>query len=111
MANNSPSLFRKLTQLFRSGPSIKRRVRAFDGKDPQAGSSLQQFRKAHSDIYANTMSAYGSFDRMARYSDFSEMEATPEICVCFGHICGGDRSSPDDKGNNVLHIYSENRKN
>ena len=32
MADKSPSLFRKLTQLFRTGPSIKRRVRSFDSK-------------------------------------------------------------------------------
>ena len=108
MADNSPSLFRKLTQLFRSGPSIKRRVRSYKGKDPQPGSSLQQFRRAHSDIYANTMSAYGSFDRMARYSDFSEMEATPEIASALD-IYAEETSSVDDKGN-VLHIYSENRK-
>jgi hypothetical protein len=109
MADNSPSLFRKLTQLFRSGPNIKRRVRAFDNSsNPQAGSSLQQFRKAHSDIYTNTMSAYGSFDRMSRYSDFSEMEATPEIASALD-IYAEETSSVDDKGN-VLHIYSENRK-
>ena len=108
MADNSPSLFRKLTQLFRSGPSIKRRVRSYKGKEPEAGSSLQQFRRAHSDIYANTMSAYGSFDRMARYSDFSEMEATPEIASALD-IYAEETSSVDDKGN-VLHIYSENRK-
>ena len=108
MADNNSSLFRRLTSLFRSGPSIKRRVRAFDGKNPGPGSSLQQFRKSHSDVYTSTMSAYGSFDRMARYSDFSEMEATPEISSALD-IYGEETASPDEKGN-VLHIYSENRK-
>ena len=108
MADNSPSLFRRLTALFRAGPSIKRRIKSFDGKNPGPASSLQQFRKSHSDIYTNTMSAYGSFDRMARYSDFSEMEATPEISSALD-IYSEETASVDDKGN-VLHIYSENRK-
>ena len=109
MADNSASLFQKLTKLFRNGPSVKRRVKAFKGKNPtSAGSSLQQFRRAHSDIYNNTLSAYGSFDRMSRYSDFSEMEATPEIASALD-IYAEETVSPDDKGN-VLHIYSENRK-
>lgn len=109
MADNTPGLFRRLTQLFRSGPTIKRRVKAFgDAKNPQAQSSLQQFRKAHSDVYTSTLSAYGSFDRMSRYSDFSEMEATPEIASALD-IYAEETVSPDEKGN-VLHIYSENRK-
>jgi len=108
MAEQEPSLFRRLTQLFRDGPTIKRRVRSFGNKDVTAGSSLQQFRKAHSDVYSNTMSAYGSFDRMSRYSDFSEMEATPEIASALD-IYAEETVSADDKGN-VLHVYSENRK-
>lgn len=109
MADNTPGLFRRLTQLFRSGPTIKRRVKAFgDAKSPQAQSSLQQFRKAHSDVYTSTLSAYGSFDRMSRYSDFSEMEATPEIASALD-IYAEESVSPDEKGA-VLHIYSENRK-
>jgi len=107
MADKSPSLFRKLTQLFRTGPSVKRRVRSFDSKQASQ-SSLEQFKAAHRDAYSSTLSAYGSFDRMARYSDFSEMEATPEIASALD-IYSEETSSPDDKGN-VLHIYSENRK-
>ena len=108
MAAQEPSLFRRLTQLFRDGPTIKRRVKSFDGSDPKQGSSLQQFRKSHSDVYSNTMSAYGSFDRMSRYSDFSEMESTPEIASALD-IYAEETVSADDKGN-VLHVYSENRK-
>jgi len=107
MADETPSLFRKLTQLFRSGPSIKRRVRSFDGK-ATTQSSLEQFKAAHRDVYSSTLSAYGAFDRMARYSDFSEMEATPEIASALD-IYSEETASADEKGT-VLHIYSENRK-
>ena len=72
------NLFKKLTTLFRSGPTIKRKVKQYKGAS--SPSSLEMFKKAHSDVYNSTISAYGSYDRMARYSDFSEMEATPEIC-------------------------------
>jgi hypothetical protein len=52
------------------------------------------------------MSAYGSYDRMARYSDFQEMEYTPEICSALD-IYAEESVAPDELGN-VLHIYSEN---
>jgi hypothetical protein len=107
MSDRDPGLFRKLTQLFRSGPSIKRKVRDFSST-ANSKSSLEQFKAAHRDVYSSTLSAYGSFDRMARYSDFSEMEATPEIASALD-IYGEETSSSDEKGN-VLHVYSENRK-
>ena len=73
-----------------------------------ASTALEVFRKAHSDVYNNTLSSYGSFDRMSRYSDFSEMESTPEIAAALD-IYSEESVSPDAKGQ-VLHIYSENRK-
>tara|TARA_B100001123_G_scaffold442785_1_gene587208 strand:- start:977 stop:2776 length:1800 start_codon:yes stop_codon:yes gene_type:complete len=45
---------------------------------------------------------------MSRYSDFSEMEATPEISSALD-IYSEETVSPDDKGR-ILHIYSENRR-
>jgi hypothetical protein len=53
------------------------------------------------------MSAYGSYDRMARYSDFQEMEYTPEIASALD-IYAEESVAPDEIGN-VLHIYSENQ--
>ena len=105
MADES-NLFKKLTSLFRSGPVVRRRVKQFSGK-ATSKSSLELFKKAHSDVYNSTLSAYGSYDRMARYSDFSEMEATPEISSALD-IYAEECVSPDVEGQ-VLHIYSENR--
>ena len=100
------NLFQKLTQLFRSGPQIKRRVSGI----PSTGSAstMQMFGRAHNDLYNNTMSTYGSFDRMSRYSDFSEMEATPEISAALD-IYSEEATSADEKGIS-LHIHSDNRK-
>jgi hypothetical protein len=104
MAKNE-NLFSRLTTLFRSGPVIKRRVRDYKTSE-KTTSAFEQFRKAQSYVYSSAMSAYGSYDRMARYSDFQEMEYTPEIASALD-IYAEETISPDEKGN-VLHIYSEN---
>ena len=107
MANRNKSLFQRLTQLFRAGPVVRRRVKDFSGP-PSASSALEIFRRAHNDVYNSTLSAYGQYDRMSRYSDFSEMESTPEIASALD-IYAEETVSSDEKGQ-VLHIYSENRK-
>lgn len=107
MAENR-NLFVRLTKLFRSGPIIKRRVKNFNGKLGGTSTALEVFKRAHSDVYNSTLSSYGAFDRMSRYSDFSEMESTPEISAALD-IYAEECVSPDAKGQ-ALHIYSENRK-
>lgn len=98
------NIFQRLTHLFRSGPTIKRRVRQ-PATQGAKSSAIETFRRAHNDVYTNTMSAYGSFDRMSRYSDFSEMEATPEIASALD-IYAEETVSPDEHGK-VLHIFCE----
>ena len=71
------NLFRRLTKLFRSGPVVKRKIIKPDAN--YTSTAFEHFRKNQSKVYSNAMSAYGTYDRMARYSDFSEMEYTPEI--------------------------------
>jgi len=102
------SLFRRLTKLFRSGPTVKRKVRQYSKSDSNASSAVELFKKNHSDVYNSTLSAYGTFDRMARYSDFSEMESTPEIASALD-IYAEECASQDVEGR-CLHVYSENRK-
>jgi len=102
------NLFQRLTKLFRSGPSVKRRIKNYSKADKNASSAVELFKKAHSDVYNSTLSAYGTFDRMARYSDFSEMESTPEIASALD-IYAEETCSQDAEGR-VLHIHSNNRK-
>jgi len=104
---NSASLFSRLTKLFRSGPVVKRTVRDFDGK-ANPSSAFEIFKKNQSQVYSAAMSAYGTYDRMARYSDFSEMEYTPEIASALD-IYSEEAFSPDEN-DHALHIYSENQK-
>ena len=58
--------------MFRSGPVVKRKIVNVDNK--YTATAFEAFRKNQSQIYSNAMSNYGTYDRMARYSDFSEME-------------------------------------
>ena len=99
------SLFRRLTTLFRSGPVIKRKVKSLDS-NVKTSSAFELFRKNQSHVYSSAMSAYGTYDRMARYSDFSEMEYTPEISSALD-IYSEETVAADEHGK-VLHIYSEN---
>ena len=105
MAQKNESLFSRLTKLFRTGPVVKSKVRGYNQQS--SPSSYELFRRNISDVYSSTISAYGSFDRMSRYSDFSEMEATPEISSALD-IYSEESSSQDESGK-VLHIYSDNR--
>ena len=104
MAKND-NIFNRLTSLFRSGPVVKRRVKEYKPSE-QNTSAYELFRKTQSNVYSTAMSAYGTYDRMARYSDFQEMEYTPEIASALD-IYAEETVSPDEKGN-IVHIYSEN---
>ena len=98
------NIFQRLTGLFRGGPIVRRKVKSADRSYGSTATEL--FKRAHNDVYNNTLSAYGSFDRVARYSDFSEMEATPEIASALD-IYSEETVSPDEHGK-VLHIFCEN---
>lgn len=100
------NLFTRLTRLFRSGPVVKKRV--LKRLDSKTSSAFEQFRKNQSQVYSAAMSAYGAYDRMARYSDFSEMEYTPEIASALD-IYSEEAVAADENGK-TLHIYSENSK-
>lgn len=106
MAESNSNLFRRLTRLFRSGPVVKRKIIKPD--DKYTSSAFEIFRKNQSKVYSNAMSAYGTYDRMARYSDFSEMEYTPEIGSALDIY--SEESVAADENGNVLHIHSDNTK-
>ena len=100
------NLFKRLTRLFRSGPVVKRKL--ITKSTSKTSSAFDQFRKNQSQVYSAAMSAYGAYDRMARYSDFAEMEYTPEIASALD-IYSEESIAADEHGK-TLHIYSENSK-
>jgi len=106
MSERNNSLFRRLTQLFSGGPVVKRKIKKISPKT--TSSSFDLFRKTQSTVYSAAMSAYGTYDRLARYSDFSEMEYTPELSSALD-IYSEEVASPDETGS-ILHIFSDNPK-
>ena len=103
-SKSNRNLFRRLTRLFRSGPVVKRSIASSDSN--YTSSAFDLFRKNQSQVYSAAMSAYGTYDRMARYSDFSEMEYTPEIGSALDIYA--EESVASDENGKVLHIYSDN---
>lgn len=80
MANNN-SFFSRLTRLFRSGPSIQRRVKGHDYRSYYDNNiikgnygyhALFPFGRETSPF--SIFGTYGILDRMARYAEFAEME-------------------------------------
>jgi len=111
VARKNDNLFQRLTHLFRSGPVIKRRVKAY--RQPDVSTAHEVFKKTLSHVYSTAMSAYGTYDRMARYSDYSEMEycLAPDTLIA---VPGGFRTIEDlaeEHGENeefVVYAYDHN---
>lgn len=82
MAENKDNIFfQRLTQLFRSGPSIQRKIKGQNYKNYYDNSLIHNnlgyrgvspFGKESSPF--SVLGGYGILDRMTRYSEFSEME-------------------------------------
>lgn len=107
------NLFQKLTKLFRSGPVVKRKIRALDTTiavaDKTKSSGALLFQKSMAPTYATiTANAYNLSERLMRYQDFAEMEYTPELAAALD-IYADETCAQDEKGR-VLHIYSDNEK-
>ena len=108
----SNNLFKRLTQLFRSGPVVKRKVRSIDTRvamPDTKSSAVGIFQKSTSPTYSFiTANAYTLQERLARYADFNEMEYTAEINSALD-IYADETVAQDEKGRS-LHIYSNNSK-
>ena len=77
LARKSEGVFKKLTRLFRHGPSIQVRAkydREFKNKGVRSSSAYLR-----NNLTYNSYMNFGSFDRLTRYSDFANMEYFPEI--------------------------------
>lgn len=113
------SFFARLTRLFRSGPSIRRKVRGYDDSGyydkqailaakPGSGNGLIPFRRGTS--HNSPFSMLGGSDimsRMTRYIEFAKMEYTPIISKALD-VQADEACSGDENGKN-FHIYSDNQ--
>lgn len=107
------NFYQRLTRLFRSGPAIQRRIKGQDYKAFYDKSLAHRnlgyrgpapFGKESSPF--SMLGGYGILDRIARYSEFSEMEWTGEIGAALD-IYADESCATDEKGK-AFHIYSEN---
>lgn len=55
-------LFKRLTQLFRGGTQVRKKVKNF--RTPSASTAVEVFKKSYSQVYSNALNAYGSYDRL-----------------------------------------------
>jgi hypothetical protein len=110
------SFFSRLTRLFRSGPSVRRKIKGYDDTgyyDKQAalanksGMGALPFRKGTSQNSPfNMLGGADMMSRMTRYMEFAEMEYTPIISKALD-VQADEACSGDENGKN-FHIYSDN---
>lgn len=113
MANKKDNFFQRLTKLFKSEPTIRRKIRNVDtalaAPDRTKSSGTLLFQKSMAPTYATiTQNAYNLSERLMRYNDYQEMEQTPEISAALDLIA--DEVVPTDDRGKTLHVYSENEK-
>jgi len=99
--------------LFRSGPAIQRRVKGYDYKSYYDNQLVRgnlgyrgPFPFGRESSPFSVLGAYGILDRMARYSEFAEMEYQPEIAAAL-NIFADETAAGDEKGK-AFHLFSKN---
>lgn len=107
MAKQRQNLFSKLTQMFKSGPLVKRKIEGIKSGDV-ASSALAVFRKSAASIYGSSVNSTGQFDRLSRLADYSEMDSLAEVSKALD-IYADESVAKSEKGFS-LHIFSENPK-
>ncbi len=76
------SYYGRLKRLFQSGPLVRHRVGSKIQAPGEIGvpvGTARAFLKATNNTYASQASSYGQYNRLARYSDYNEMESMAEI--------------------------------
>lgn len=112
MAQRDDSFFNRLTRLFRSGPSIRRKVKGYD----ESGYYNKRIVSPHDrggigipmHHQSNQLNLFGSDmnSRMVRYQEFAEMEYSPIISKALD-IIADEACSGDENGKN-FHVFSNN---
>lgn len=103
------SIFKDLDRIFRGKPLVRRKVRPNDTRiamPDKNSSGMAFFQKSVAPTYSNITSvAYNISERLVRYQDFQQMEATPELSKALD-LYADETVSQDEKGQ-VLHIHSD----
>lgn len=109
------NFYQRLSKIFRSGPSIERRVKGYDYKNFFGNQVIQNnygynsgspggFGRETSPF--SSTGQYGILDRQARAAEFHEMENYPIIASAL-NITAEETVGGDDRGKS-FHIFSKN---
>ena len=99
------SIWKRLTRLFRSGPVVRHKI-ATSEKFSEPKGTARAYKRELSNLYVHSMASYGQYERQSRYSDYSEMEFTPEIASALD-IYSDEVTTFNEKGQ-ILEVNSEN---
>lgn len=112
------SFFSRLTRLFRSGPSIRRKIKGYDDTgyyDKQAALAVKSgmgalpFKRGTSQSSPfNMLGGSDIMSRITRYAEFGEMEYTPIISKALD-VISDEACSGDENGKN-FHVFSDNQR-
>lgn len=102
--------FRDLRRLFQNGPVVKHRV-AQKISDPGSSNiapvgTAAAFLKNNSNVFASQMASYGDYNRLARYSDYQEMESMAEINGALDIYA--DEATSEGPSDKIIQVDSDN---
>lgn len=107
MADQVPdeNVWKRLTRLFRSGPVVRHKI-AGGERTPSPQGTAKAFKKELSALYVRALSSYANYERLSRYSDYNEMEYTPELHSAID-IYADEATVKNDEGD-VIEVTSRN---
>lgn len=109
------SFFQRMNKLFRSGPSIQKKIKGYDYKTQYSNRMIQgnygykaaaPFGFGRNNSPFSTLGHYGLLDRMSNYAEYSQMEYNAEIAAALD-ILSEETVGGDDRGK-CFHVYSKN---
>jgi hypothetical protein len=114
MAENKKSFnlrryYNDLSKLFQGGPTVRHRVANKVAAPGDVGipiGTARAFLRHVNNSYASAIASYGQYNRLARYSDYNEMEAMAEIGS--GLDIYADEACAENENGEVIKIDSPN---
>lgn len=109
MAFDVKKYYEDLGKLFKSGNIVRQRVASKIAAPGDVGvpiGTARAFLKHVNNAYTSALASYGQYSRLARYSDYNEMESMPEISSALNlyaeEVCSGGENDE------ILKIESPN---
>lgn len=104
------TVWRRLTRLFRSGPVVRHKIAGGEKiQEPQG--TAKAFKKELSSLYVRALASYANYERLSRYSDYNEMEYTPELHTALDIYClaGDSRVLMADGTQTISALFEQSR--